>query len=311
MKETLLVWIARRIKGVSSYIIWFICGCFSIVLLMSLLSGCNSLSQDDPGSEIILPYEDPIANVDPTTTNDGIIRRAICIGFTNNKEGDAPCPGCDIDAAKVFTWPLGEAIFILMNGNAPKEDIKAKIVELTKDMQPIDRLFVSISGHGTRRPDESGDEEDGFDEGLVLWDCIWWDDEIYEFICGLPPFRLEPLCDTCHAENNWRTLGYYATGTLLFKPQKIQIDLVSEARGRHDSSWEGSIVEYAGCREDKYSYGDAENGGTWTGAMDDALETATSKRDWFEKAKAKMPKNQEPVLCTYNADEWLDKPPLW
>jgi metacaspase-1 len=52
--------------------------------------------------------------------------------------------------------------------------------------QPGDSIFLHYSGHGTKVPDQNGDEEDGYDEALVPSDYasagVILDDELYEII---------------------------------------------------------------------------------------------------------------------------------
>ena len=48
-----------------------------------------------------------------------------------------------------------------------KENIMNGFIRLTQYSQPGDVVFVSFSGHGGRVVDESGDEEDGFDESII------------------------------------------------------------------------------------------------------------------------------------------------
>jgi hypothetical protein len=204
--------------------------------------------------------------------DDGTIRMGVCIGLLNISDGSAPCPGTDVDAKTVVKWLSGRPVSLLMDGQASIENVKQTILQRVSGMGLNDLLTVSVSGHGTQRPDVSGDEEDGMDEGLVMWDGVWWDDDIWAFICTLPPIRLELFTDTCHAEGNWRRLGNLLTFGRGFRPRFVQLELkLDDKRG-----WGGELIQFAGCREESYSYG-AADGGTWTQTLDAKLKDGISR----------------------------------
>ena len=70
------------------------------------------------------------------------------------------CVGCDYvyDEIKGAVYPW-------------RDNIIKGLKWLVRDAEPGDHLFFQYSGHGTRIKDESGDEEDGFDTGLVPLDA--------------------------------------------------------------------------------------------------------------------------------------------
>jgi len=176
------------------------------------------------------------------------------------------------------------------------------ILAANDGMSPDDLLSVSISGHGIRRMDASGDEADGWDEGLVLADEVWWDDDIWTFLQGLRPCRIELFTDTCHAEGNWRAIGHAVTLDLFRQaPRYVQLDLFDDAPATRSESLL-QIIQFAGCREESYSYGTA-SGGTWTQTLNGVRYGGIKRRAWYNSTAALMPMNQPPVFSTYNASK--------
>jgi hypothetical protein len=199
---------------------------------------------------------------------------------------------------------------LLIDEWATLESVQSAIRVAAQGMGAGDLLTVSIAGHGTRRADESGDEEDGFDEGAVLFDGVWWDDDVWAFIQTLPPCRLDLYTDTCHAEGNWRFIGRMVTLGMACKREYVQLefDFMADVRA---TPWAGRIVQAAGCREDKYSFG-GKNGGTWTQMRDLTRMPWDSRTQWFERAAGLMPKTQVPVLATYgDVAEMLRGGAMW
>lgn len=260
-------------------------------------SGCTAPGgaedlKPSPHFDVIEPVVVPIP--------DEVNRYAVCVGLTQIQTGDAPCPGCDLDARMVAGWMEDRQVVLLQNNKATIESVKSVVRDLTMGIKPKDLLTISISGHGTTRPDASGDEANGKDEGLVLWDNVWWDDDVWDFICSLPPCRIELFTDTCHSEGNWRTLGRALTFGKKFKKEYVQLEFDFDDMRR--SQWTGQIVQFAGCREESYSYGN-NSGGTWTKVLNSTKKSGQSRQEWFNAAKAKMPANQEPAFTQYCADE--------
>jgi len=257
-------------------------------LFAALLTGCATMPQPNP----VVTITDPGNETGPIT------RRGVCVGLLTTADGTR-CPGADVDARTVAGWMADRRVALVLDAAATVAGVKTQILMAAYGLMPDDLLSVSFSGHGTQRPDVSGDETDGMDEGLVLFDDVWWDDDMWLFICGLPPCRLELFTDTCHAEGNWRRLGraIHVAGP---RYVQMELDLGDEVRR---GEWEGQLIQNAGCREESYSYGIEGYGGTWTQTLDDKRVAGISRLEWFEAAKAEMPANQEPVFATYNASE--------
>ncbi|PKA62839.1 Metacaspase-5 [Apostasia shenzhenica] len=94
-----------------------------------------------------------------------------------------------IDTDDAYTQPTGA-------------NIRAAIARLIRSAEPGDFLFVQYSGHGTRVPAETGEEDDtGYDECIVPCDMnLITDDDFRELVDDLPEgCRLTIVSDSCHS----------------------------------------------------------------------------------------------------------------
>ncbi|KAL3737471.1 hypothetical protein ACJRO7_026268 [Eucalyptus globulus] len=82
------------------------------------------------------------------------------------------------------------------------KNIRRALADLVRSAEPGDFLFVHYSGHGTRLPAETGEEDDtGYDECIVPCDMnLITDDDFREFVDQVPEgCRLTIVSDSCHS----------------------------------------------------------------------------------------------------------------
>lgn len=82
------------------------------------------------------------------------------------------------------------------------KNIRTALTALVRSAQPGDVLFVHYSGHGTRLPAETGEDDDtGYDECIVPSDMnLITDDDFREFVDGVPRgCRITIVSDSCHS----------------------------------------------------------------------------------------------------------------
>jgi len=280
---------------------------YALLTLLALF-GCQSPS---------VPVEPPPAAPEA----DGIVRRAVVINLLTTSEG-LDCPGTDVDADTAWVWAYRMEGTRLADGQARRSAIEAAIRKANEGMRPQDLLFIFISGHGTTRPDADGDEPSGNDSGLVLWDSIWWDDEVWRFVCTLRPCRIDLVTDTCFAEGNWRYVRrtlHYATLGLVPRSRQMEFNLGDGGAGKwregnpalreggnRRQEWAGQISQFAACSDHSYSYGVA-TGGTGTQTLNDLLQPGITRAALFAAWKKAMPRDQQPVWAVYNLSESFRK----
>lgn len=64
-----------------------------------------------------------------------------------------------------------EHITVLSDAQATKRKVTDAFTTLYKEAQPGDAIFIHFSCHGQQMMDDNGDEEDGLDESMVLYDA--------------------------------------------------------------------------------------------------------------------------------------------
>ena len=153
--------------------------------------------------------------------------RALLIGIGNYQVEAANLPGVAEDLAMMreVALTLGFAdsqIKELTNSEATLRGIRSAITDwLVEGTTASDRVLFYHSGHGTRVPDLSRDENDGSDEALLPYDFvetpvaggekrlsnILLDDELGRLLERIPAREVVALVDSCHSGTMTRSLG--------------------------------------------------------------------------------------------------------
>ncbi|MFO0801373.1 MAG: caspase family protein [Gemmataceae bacterium] len=144
-------------------------------------------------------------------------RRALLCGI-NNYKSVRDLRGCVRDVENfrsLLTAQYGfasEDVHILTDRDVVKSKLKAAWKWLLKGAGPGDTLVFHFSGHGSYVPDRNGDEDDGRDEILCLYDMDFnsdktylLDDELGAWIDETPEgANLIVVTDCCHSGSNTR-----------------------------------------------------------------------------------------------------------
>ena len=96
-----------------------------------------------------------------------------------------------------------------------KADLRKHWEWLLKDTSPGDRLIFHFSGHGSYTVDNDGDENDGADELICLYDMDWdnpesylLDDELRSWTAEVPEgVHLSVILDSCHSGTGTRMIA--------------------------------------------------------------------------------------------------------
>ena len=147
--------------------------------------------------------------------------RALIIGVGQLRNADFPTlPGIDIDvelmhrAAQRLGFSDTE-IKVLHDNTATLAAVEQAFREwLTQNVKSDDRVLIYVSGHGALLPDSDGDEDDGSDEALVMYDVdyirnaegrptgvqgVLVDDEFQKLLKAIPSRRILVLIDACYS----------------------------------------------------------------------------------------------------------------
>jgi uncharacterized caspase-like protein len=197
---------------------------------------------------------------------------------------EGECPGADVDVAEMamLAHRRGfDGVIALTNAMVTRSTVRGAFLDVAGRLSSGDLLLLYYSGHGGQVADADGDEPDDLDETLCWWDGELADDEIAENLLLIPAgVRVLYITDSCHAGSNFRGRG--------------PVSLERAAAGMR-----ASLLHFAGCADDRYSYGEA-TGGVFTQALIASLgKRRQTYYQWFAKAAKRMPKDQTPVLAEW------------
>lgn len=105
------------------------------------------------------------------------------LGFGINSYRNAPLQGCLNDIVDMRDTLKKHGLkkkptdcVILLEGNAKKANVVAKMTEMVTGLKAGERLYIHGSTHGTQMPNKPDRKEaDGLDEGICLWKFDWTD----------------------------------------------------------------------------------------------------------------------------------------
>jgi len=204
-----------------------------IVAILVLFGGCNQSElkvADSKGLSLAssLSSNTQSSNIDVQTKsklNSDIKKEALVIGISDYaplNKNDLDGIEKDISKIKKLFQKWGFRVKVLYDSEAM--NILDYLDEYSKSLDSDDYFAFYYSGHGSFKPDKSGDETDGKDETLVLSDGNinkhLPDDLLYEKFNNIKAKKLIFL-DSCHSGTAFRALNKNV------KPKSISPDEVS------------------------------------------------------------------------------------
>lgn len=170
-----------------------------------------------------------------------------------------------------------------------------------------DVIYIHYSGHGTYVKDRNGDEIDGFDEALYLYDMPLIDDDLNHALRATPEgVTVVLLLDSCYSGTATRDV--FSKGRFLQFEDPIKKEHIRVKRKFYDyMSW----IVISGCSENQTS-ADACIDGRFNGAFSYfafyTLRGNMTYRQWHAKIREFLPSkdfDQAPTL--EGPAELLDK----
>lgn len=250
-------------------------------------------------------------------------KKALCIGINDYPGTQNDLSGC-VNDAQDWAATLGGRGFevqMLLDAQATKAKMVAGIRKLITTAQSGDSLVITYSGHGTFAPDTSGDEPDGYDEGLCPYDIdkgnVLLDDEIHALFKKRPGgVRLVLISDSCHSGSVTRAAAgdpdsegariRYLPPSAWLPEDKLPRGADGKvptqvSRAPKASPWLGALfvaggdLLMAGCQDREYSW-DARFGGRANGAFTyyahktlKTLPASASYADWYAAIRNYLP----------------------
>jgi len=230
---------------------------------------------------------------------------ALLFGINDYSGGDNDLNGCLNDLELAQSRLDGFQIRKFKDSEVTKKRFKNELQYALDNAETGDIIYVHYSGHGTYVPDKNGDEIDGYDEALYLYDGELIDDETGEILQTVKDgVSVVLLLDSCFSGTATRIKG------------KVRFMPPSEPKEAHkrikrifheDMKW----IVISGCGENQTS-ADAYINGKYQGAFTyfamSTLLTSYTYRQWHSKIREFLPSRtfeQAPTL--EGPDEMLDR----
>lgn len=204
--------------------------------------------------------------------------RALLIGVGKYQLERANLPGIDLDISMMeqAVRTLGfRSIKTLQNDEATLANVEQALSSwLVEGVGKNDRVLVYYSGHGTSVPDQNGDESDGLDEALTMYDMVisgknmrnvLVDDRFHALLKNIPSSYVLVLLDACHSATATRT-AFGGDGTVAKVFFWEGMEQASELRGFAVAP-KAELI--------------ADNVVTISAAQDDEQSIATVHGSWF------------------------------
>ena len=230
--------------------------------------------------------------------------RALLIGVGEYQNPNANLPGIDldIDIARKLAGQLGyrdSQITVLSNQDVTRENILREFNAMAQSVTGNDKVFIYYSGHGTQIPDTDGDEKDGYDEALTLYNLgygedqgVLIDDEINDLLRSLPSKNTTLMVDSCCSGTAVKSLQLdqkaFPQGTsFIVKSAACPAAGSSRAFGVAEADTLDNII-YLSAAQDTQASLATNRGSVFTLAVQDAFREGTdlSPRQVLQKADA-------------------------
>lgn len=223
----------------------------------------------------------------------------------------------------------------LVDAQARRSAMVAEIRDLVSRLRRGDWGIITWSGHGTWRPDKSGDEPDGRDECLVANDDkIIPDDWLYKLLRGRAAgSRIFLLTDSCHNGTVYRASfvrrAVHSVQVAVLSRRIRFVDpyywfkndpefhrrarLMARRARPKKQQMVPMMVHMAGCQDHEYSYDAVFNGrpnGAFSRVALDALKLCMDRRaatflDWHWLIRKRLPSGRYPQTPKCSAREGM------
>jgi len=197
------------------------------------------------------------------------VKKTALLFAINDYAGDAnDLNGCINDQEILIDYFMeNHPEFIVTGFTDSRVTIARFVSELDSAVSTLktgDVLFVHYSGHGTQVYDVSGDESDGYDEALYLYDGPLKDDDINAILRKVPEDATVVLAfDSCFSGSATRLKSKSKTKIRFHQlPNHPIRRRVRRRFVRDNMKW----LAFSGCGEQEYSY-DAYIDGQYNGAF--------------------------------------------
>ncbi len=230
-----------------------------------------------------------------------------------------PLVACEADARDMATVlkSKGFQVTTLLTKQATRDSVLQAVGSAAKTAKPGDIFVYTNSSHGGQLPDQEGDEPDGLDETICMYDGQVVDDELYAVLEKfVPGVRVLLLSDSCHSGTMARDVPPAGPHSPAAAPQRdprgMPLEVAARTYYAHQAMYDAlltdpanrrardatraSILLISGCMDNQTSSDGAYNGlftGTLLRVWNGGKFTGSYKKFW-KKITSLMPREQSP-----------------
>jgi len=266
----------------------------------------------------------PIVDLSNTTTTigDNKVKIALCVGINKYPNPANNLHGCVNDANDLAsllrnTYGFNDVIMLLDSEATYSNVTRAIADELAKSP---DVFVYTNSSHGTRVPDTTGTEVDGYCEAICLYDKFLVDHDFHKILAKAnPKTHVIVFSDSCHSGNVTREFlmtmndsSYISVPKYLPHPDNIEAyraAMSPTVRAIFEAREVMNEVLLAGCQSNQYSYDANFNGrpnGAYTYFALQILKEnpAITYNDFVSKLNKYLPSTRYPQnpVCETNSN---------
>jgi hypothetical protein len=239
---------------------------------------------------------------------------ALLVGIKEETLGGGGCE-LDVDNMAKIISVAGNYEFIILKGKqATASAILDNIDSAASHLKSGDTFIFYFSGHGGRKPDTNGDENDKWDETLLAYGKEIVDDELGErwvkFAAGV---RIVMLSDSCYSGTNAWGVANGVGSTNLPVRWLRPISFAGKIAGM-----KAQMIHFGACRDDQECAAYME-GGAFTRALIDVWQRKSGKFPGYKQLygainkrlnMAREPQKPQMNLLGDVQDEFLNSKPF-
>jgi hypothetical protein len=243
----------------------------------------------------------------PPNPGSGLRKKIAILAAINNYPGSSnDLQGCLNDQKRVSgKLPDFEKRF-LKDSQVTVENFETEILKAAAETVPGDNVVIMYSGHGTCIPDTNGDEIDGKEECLYLYNGVLTGDRfgwlLDHFKLGV---KVRVFLDSCFSESATRALNMMPNKDKgkfrVYKKFKTRKN-IPHIKLLKPINW----VVYSGCSEHQTS-ADAFLGGEFNGAFSyylwECLDRSYTDKQWFAELRKSLPSPEYDQIPTLEGPE--------
>lgn len=234
---------------------------------------------------------------------------ALCCGINDYPGTVNDLNGCvnDCNAMKSLFLSKGFSVTTLLNSACTKNGFISILKEIIAGAVAGDIIAISYSGHGTHVADKNGDEIDGYDEALYLYDNVLIDDEIREVLDTIDlDITVLIFLDSCFSGTSTRKISDVAEYSKIKYVTTDVVDITKAVTKLVKDNIRENEIFFSACADDEYSY-DAYINGSYNGAFTYYLIKSfldgASYESWFEALRKYLPSTGYPQTPQLEGDE--------